>query len=298
MNANNYGFVFNDITIEDGIFIKSAKNSHGKMKINNETAFYRYIADNNIAFPMPPLLEHHDGTIKLQYIPDSSTLTSIHNIFGYVTRIKDHLHDIHDVQITVSKDIIMRDLNIELKTKVMGRFNEYEWSSNTLYNSIKSVNGIQIQSVDYYCDIIYDKLAALLCDRRHYSLIHGDIHLGNILLDVGDNILFIDPRGYFGESKLFGLCEYDHAKLLFGLSGYSVFDNMTIKDLVINSNDNIEIDVIYSHEYIFETKEFDEISVLLCLSIWLANNSCFSNINKKITSLMIASYYCEKYICV
>jgi hypothetical protein len=47
----------------------------------------------------------------------------------------------------------------------------------------------------------------------------------------------------------------------------------------------------------FETGKFDKITILLCLSIWLGNNSCFSNIHKKITSLMIAYYYCEKYLC-
>ena len=42
---------------------------------------------------------------------------------------------------------------------------------------------------------------------------------------------FIDPRGIFGETLLFGLKEYDYAKFLFGLSGYSKFDNMNIKNL-------------------------------------------------------------------
>ena len=106
---------------------------------------------------------------------------------------------------------------------------------------------------------------------------------------------FIDPRGYFGNSKLFGLYEYDYAKLLFGLSGYSIFDNIIINELNI-INDNVEIDFIKDYEYIFETGKFDKITILLCLSIWLGNNSCFSNINKKITSLMIAYYYCEKYL--
>ena len=38
---------------------------------------------------------------------------------------------------------------------------------------------------------------------------------------IRDNeIIFIDPRGYFGNTKLYGLKQYDFAKLLFGLSGY------------------------------------------------------------------------------
>ena len=125
-------------------------------------------------------------------------------------------------------------------------------------------------------------------------MIHGDIHLGNILVD-GNQVYFIDPRGYFGNTELYGLFEYDYAKLLFGLSGYSLFDNLYINELTIKGN-NIEIDLIKKYEFIFESDLFDNITKLLSLSIWLGNNSCFIDINKKITSLMIAYYYCEKYI--
>ena len=70
---------------------------------------------------------------------------------------------------------------------------------------------------------------------------------------------------------------------------------MIINEVHIKKN-NIEIEFIKNYEYIFDTNNFDKITILFCLSIWLGNNSCFSNINKKITSLMIAYYYCEKYI--
>ena len=70
---------------------------------------------------------------------------------------------------------------------------------------------------------------------------------------------------------------------------------MIIENLSIINN-NLEIDFIKDYEFIFETKIFDETTILLSLSIWLANNSCFSNINKKIMSLMISFYYCEKYM--
>jgi predicted unusual protein kinase regulating ubiquinone biosynthesis (AarF/ABC1/UbiB family) len=133
-----------------------------------------------------------------------------------------------------------------------------------------------------------------LNERNYYNLIHGDTHLGNILIDENQQIYFIDPRGYFGETKLFGLYEYDYAKLMFGISGYSIFDTMEIAELDIKDG-NINIEFIKKYEYVF-TNMFDEITTLFCLSIWLGNNSCFTSINKKITSLMIAYYYCEKYL--
>jgi hypothetical protein len=298
MNENNYGFVFNNITINNNIFRKDSKNLVGKQKINNEIIFYLYINNNNIDFSIPKLLDYQDGSLSIEYINNSCTLTNkinSSNIYEYINKIKQKLLVIHNIKTQVSFNVIQKDLNIEICKKVLDRFNEFEWDTNLLYNSIKTVNGIKIININYYCNIIKTKITDYLQKRKYYNIIHGDTHLGNILLDKNDNLIFIDPRGYFGESKLFGLYEYDYAKLLFGLSGYSVFDNMMITELEINNN-NIEIDFIKKYEFIFESKIFDKITILLCLSIWLANNSCFSNINKKITSLMIAYYYCEKYM--
>tara|TARA_B110001454_G_C12508564_1_gene345782 strand:- start:68 stop:595 length:528 start_codon:yes stop_codon:yes gene_type:complete len=40
----------------------------------------------------------------------------------------------------------------------------------------------------------------------------------------GSNITFIDPRGYFGETRLYGPETYDQAKVLYALSGYDNFN--------------------------------------------------------------------------
>lgn len=298
MNEDNYGFIFNNITIHDNIFNKKYKNILGKNKINNEIGFYLFIKENNINFPMPTLLNYKDGNLSLKFISNSITLTNKINkcnLQKYLNKIKEYLLLIHNVEIPVSIDIIKRDLNIELKKKIITRYEEFDWNSNSSYKSIKYVNNIEIKNIFYYCEIINEKMNVLLTLRNNYSLIHGDMHLGNILLDENDNIYFIDPRGYFGESKLFGHQEYDYAKILFGLSGYSIFDNMNFTELNINNN-NLEIEFIKNYEYIFNENLFDKITTLFCLSIWLGNNSCFTNINKKIISIMIAYYYCEKYL--
>lgn len=298
MNENNYGFIFNDITVKNGVFNKKSKNITGKIKINNEIEFYLYIIQNNIDFCMPKLINYQDGDISIEYIENSNTIIhkiNINNVREYIDKIKKLLHNIHNKQKRIDFDVIKKDIDIEVEKKILDRFNDYDWKSNDIYKNISYVNNIKIKNIFEYIKIIKTKISIYLKERNYYNLIHGDIHLGNILIDKNDKLYFIDPRGYFGETKLFGLYEYDYAKLMFGLSGYSIFDNMKI-DILDIQDGNINIDFIKQYEYIFETEIFDKITTLFCLSIWLANNSCFVDINKKITSLMIAFYFCEKYL--
>jgi len=297
MNNNNYGFIFNDINIVNDKFIKKFKNSLGKKKINNEIKFYKYIIDNKIKFSIPNLIEYDDGIIILEFIKNSSTLTNIideKNVIDYYKIINKELENIHNIKLVIPKEKLYSDLKIEIIEKNLIRFKEYDWYKNSNFNKITSVNNIKIQDINYYSNNIFKKIMHYLEDRKFYNLIHGDTHLGNILVDK-NKLYFIDPRGYFGNTELYGLCEYDYAKLLFGLSGYSFFDNLHIDELIVKDN-NLEIDFIKNYETIFASELFDNVTKLLCLSIWLGNNSCFIDINKKTTSLMIAYYYCEKYL--
>jgi thiamine kinase-like enzyme len=189
MNLNNYGFVFNNITINNNNFIKQSKNLYGKIKINNEIDFYLYIIKNNICFPMPKLENYKDGYLSIEYIEKSSTLTNKItkiNIYEWINKIKNLLNVIHNIQNPVIFNTIKRDLHIELNKKILDRFNEYEWHSNILFNSINTVNNVKIKDIFYYSDIIKSKVISHLNNRNYYNLIHGDIHLGNILLDKND----------------------------------------------------------------------------------------------------------------
>jgi dTDP-glucose pyrophosphorylase len=67
------------------------------------------------------------------------------------------------------------------------------------------------------------KLPALvqyLYDNSAMTFMHGDLHPANILFDPHSRIFkFIDPRGNFGESSVYGDHNYDIAKLRHSFSG-------------------------------------------------------------------------------
>ncbi len=297
MNTQNYGFSFNNIKIDNDIFIKKGKNDHGKQKINNEIEFYKFVENNNIDFPMPNLINYEDGKLEIEYIANNKILTDIlnsNNCHYYISQIKHLLNKIHDVTVEINFDILKNDVIFETETKIIKRYNEYNWESNKQFKNLHYINGLKFKSINYYSEIIKNKCLYYLNNRNYYNLIHGDTHLGNIMKS-NNNLYFIDPRGIFGNTKLFGIKEYDYAKLLFGISGYSKFDQMEFSEIKIE-NSNLKIDFIEEYEYIFLNNNFDNLTKLLSLSIWLGNNSCFIDENKKLFSLMIAFYYCEKYL--
>ena len=55
---------------------------------------------------------------------------------------------------------------------------------------------------------------------NHFTFIHGDLQFSNSMLDEEGNIKIIDPRGYFGETLLYGDPAYDIAKILYAVDAY------------------------------------------------------------------------------
>jgi len=183
----------------------------GKNKINNEIKFYKNIIENNIELSIPKLIHYGDGIIILEFIKNSLTLTNVineYNINYYYETIKKYLEKLHENKIMISQEMLYNDLIIEIKNKNINRFKEYNWHKNNDFKKIKTVNFITIKDIEYYINKIYDKLVNYLGERNYYNLIHGDTHLGNILL-YENKLYFIDPRGYFGNTELYGLREYD-----------------------------------------------------------------------------------------
>jgi thiamine kinase-like enzyme len=76
---------------------------------------------------------------------------------------------------------------------------------------------------------------------EHFCFIHGDPTFSNMLVET-DRVVFIDPRGYFGTTKLFGDPAYDWAKLLYSvLTNYDSFNRGRFR-LSIGS-DRVELDI-------------------------------------------------------
>lgn len=77
-----------------------------------------------------------------------------------------------------------------------------------------------------------------LYDRDHNSIIHGDLHFGNLLFDIKNGILrLLDPRGSWGDNILYGDIKYDLAKLRHSVSGKFDFITNNMFDLHSTKNE-------------------------------------------------------------
>lgn len=335
------------------------ENKDGKMKLQKEIGFYNSLTAHKIPQPfiMPRIYSTTASTaadardalpeLHIQYFPDHEALTER---FPYTqapsapaTTRQDSIHVIREIldcisqlhayspRLQITEQEYLDAIRAECYDKIVERFHSVKWEED-IYPDIARlnyVNGVKVRSFLEYANIIKERVCAAAVKvaadahsgerRRSLTFIHGDTHLGNILVpkhghDDADlpKYVFIDPRGYFASYDVYGDKHYDYAKLLFGISGYSRFDQMMIHHCDIGAADAggalcIHIPFIDETARIYEslaTPEWEaavpeitsELTRLISLSIWLGNNSTFVSPHKKLMSLMIGRYLCERFL--
>jgi len=364
MNSpQNYGFIYNEFILDTSrnIIVKRLRstipeNKDGKKKLQKEIGFYHLINLNKIPEPfiMPRIYSpvaasdstSSDTELHIQYFPHheaiterfpytTATETAIQDSIKVIREILDCISPLHTysprLQITDKEyyDAIL----VECYDKIVERYHSVNWEED-IYPDIARlnyVNGVKVRPFIEYANRIKEHVvsaaaAAAAADTEGHvlSFIHGDTHLGNILVPKQDTrdddnlpkYVFIDPRGYFASYDAYGDKHYDYAKLLFGISGYSRFDQMMIQHCDIrnayDANEGgdelcIHIPFIDETARIYEslaTPEWqsavpeitNEFTRIISLSIWLGNNSTFVSPHKKLMSLMISRYLCERFL--
>ena len=103
-----------------------------------------------------------------------------------------------------------------------------------------TVNGRECRNIYYHKRDFEQKLDALRCDR--FVFIHGDCTFSNLMLKNDIEPIFIDPRGYFGYTELYGDPDYDWAKLYYSVVGN--YDRFNLKDFKLNiADDMVELTI-------------------------------------------------------
>lgn len=291
-----YGASFNTIYISENELIKQAKNEYGKKKLQKEIEVYRRLLHIAPDFPMAKVIRANTNILVLQYYNDYIPLWKFyssldepaqHTLCKKVIDNLDYLHQIHHE--AISKDEYMRLLMLETVQKVQERFKDVE----NLFSAIpfEYVNGVKCITIKEALGKIEQHTIRFVESKSEYTLhyIHGDPQFNNILINpLTQDIIFIDPRGYFGDKEMLGIPEYDIAKVLFALSGYDKFDTTDLFDLTINEGNVSFPSFTLDSSFV---SMYTHIHFLL-VSIWLANSHFFKDNPKK----ALVSYAYARYL--
>lgn len=293
-----YGAKYANVYIKNNYVYKKSLNNEGETKLKNEIDFYTFIKNNKINFPIPKISFKSNKIIKMEYLKNYNTLEkylrkNIDNLECIINLNYKYFNNLHNFdKIKISKELYLQSLKLESSIKIKKRYSTIKFIVEEL--NIKYVNNLSIIPLELILDMIDDKLLKYVNNLNEFYLnpIHGDLQLNNILIKNNLDIKFIDPRGYFGDSKIYGIKDYDFAKFRFGLTGYSDFDLKDINTIHLK-NYNLEIDMN-------ELKNLDDCSTIikiLVISIWLSNGHTFIyNKNKVITSYYYGIYLASKYL--
>lgn len=298
-----YGSAFNTLYIKGNEFVKRAHTLYGKKKLEQEIKAYKSFSVDAPLFPLATFIDHTDDTLVLEYYPTYKPLwihykqISLQDKKNLLEKVFDSLEYLHKTkQKTMSKQEYTRLVRLEVIEKVKER---YIQAKDILHSfPFTSVNGTPCLSFEECIKKLEIHTQTFIDSKQVFELtyIHGDPQFNNTLYDsISDKILFIDPRGYFGDSELYGINEYDIAKVLFALSGYDCFDST--KEFQLEYKDkNINIpDFVLDENY--ETL-YPELHFLL-VSIWLGNCHCFlSNPTKLLISHAYARLLATKLLAI
>lgn len=208
---------FNDVQFSAETVTKSGINEQGRRIAIDEVAWYRHVSElgftqiPKIYSYSPLVMERISGRNIWEY--DCLTLTEKRRV---VDSIVDGLDRLHHLEAPVPA--VESDLDETYITKTFERLEKVR-------DLVPFARDEYIRINDrWYRNIFYDQdvLSAVFKRRypKEFRLIHGDCTFSNMIYDrLHGEVRFIDPRGYFGKTKLYGDVDYDWAKVYYSLVG-------------------------------------------------------------------------------
>lgn len=247
-HTTNVSRYFNSIEVndEEGIVYKKAITDKG-IKLQNIEGDY-YITFSNVSSLCPMLgwdtnnhvlhLKKLNAKTCTGYIKEHpSKAVHIYNKFIEAASELHHLDidiqdDEQDCEEALYNELIdMIDVRVKPCKKLIDSIGTIDTFNDMPVTDHKSLMGMLNRWFDYYKE------------KAKFCLVHGDPNTDNCMYDEEqDKVYFIDPRGYFGTLKTlgYGLLDYDFAKFLYGMTGYSQFNNAPYISV---NHEGINIDV-------------------------------------------------------
>ncbi len=208
---------FNSMEFNGDIIIKRGINEQGQKIAVDEIAWYKHV--KNLGFEnIPEIFEYEPLKMKrvqgkniFEY--DCLTKTQKREILRKLIEALKNLHNLEPAQ-----PVNIQDVEDNFLNKTFDRLSKVEKLVPFANKEFIKING------RYYKNIFFNKEELINAVKtiypKEFRLIHGDCTFSNLMFDTFNmKAVLIDPRGYFGKTKLYGDVDYDWAKLYYSLSG-------------------------------------------------------------------------------
>jgi mannose-6-phosphate isomerase-like protein (cupin superfamily)/GTP:adenosylcobinamide-phosphate guanylyltransferase len=301
INNNFISRYFNTITKINSNTIKKESNcEYGNKIIKDEINFYKYIENNNIDFPVEKIFDVSNNSFCMPFF-EKNTLyeeilkTNTKSEIFHILKFLKNIYDKNKKKVTIEK--IKEDIYLETIIKINDRNKNINLILKN-FSFIEYVNFVKIDTYENILNKIQNKINFFLENNTNidYNVIHGDLNLSNIFKIENNKYIFIDPRGYYGNSKIYGNKYYEISKIYLSLFGFDFLNQNNEYYFIINDNNivtniNLLFENIEIYSELFTDSEYEFI-ICLAISVWLGVPYYFKdNILK-----MVGSYYYSLYL--
>jgi choline kinase len=264
---------FNRMEFLEDYVIKAPITKQGESIAKDEVHWYQTI--QKYKYPAIPKIYSYTP-LKMKRIKGDNVF--VYNHFTkfqkreILRKIINRIKKLHSLSVTIKANY--EDCYENYITKTFNRLDKVRDIVPFAKNSFIKINGRYLRNIFYMKDEIEKRIINYFPSEFH--IIHGDTTFSNLMLEK-ENIepILIDPRGYFGSTKIYGDADYDWAKLYYSIVGN--YDQFNRKNFSLEINHNkINLNIISNgwedmESYFFEKTGVNEEKIkLLHAIIWLS----------------------------
>jgi GTP:adenosylcobinamide-phosphate guanylyltransferase/thiamine kinase-like enzyme len=229
---------FNKMTFDGKMLLKEPVDEQGKVLARLERRWYEYAISKDV-MNIPRL--YSTEPLKMERINGK-------NIYEYsdlplgekrviLQKLVNALKELHCLEHLPADSFSIKEAYY---SKTMSRLQRIRDLIPFADQKTIKINGRECRNIYYHKHELEQKLDAIRCNS--FTFIHGDCTFSNLMLMNNTEPVFIDPRGYFGYTELYGDPNYDWAKLYYSVVGN--YDRFNLKDFRLTIGDKyIELEI-------------------------------------------------------
>lgn len=231
---------FNELIIKEETILKRPITKQGEEIAVKELAWYKFIQENSNFSRIPKIFSFEPFVMeKIQgkNIYECVDLSFDEKKF-VLNKIVESLKELHAVDSCETDYFSVKEAYVDKTFERLNKVRDLIPFANEKYIT---VNGRRCRNIFFYKQHLEEKVKTF--EVSHFKFLHGDCTFSNTMVTENLEPVFIDPRGYFGKTDLFGDPDYDWAKLYYSIVGN--YDQFNLKrfDLQIEKDATVHIKV-------------------------------------------------------